>query len=51
MRVRETVTSNTFQPAEVLVVKLEVLVVKLKVSVVRQFFPDKIDSNKSASDR
>jgi hypothetical protein len=51
MREFKPLTSITFQPARVLVVKLKVLVVKLKVLVVRQFFHEKIDSDKFMSDR
>lgn len=42
MREHETLTSNTFQLAEVLVVRPEVLVVRPEVPVVRQFCHKKI---------
>lgn len=45
MRECETFTSNTFQPAEVLVAKPEVLVAKPEVPVVGQFCHEKIDSD------
>jgi len=41
MRVGKTLTTNTFQPAEVLVAELEVLVAGLEVLVAGQFCPKK----------
>jgi hypothetical protein len=51
MREHESLTSNTFQTAEVPVVRLEVPVVRLEVPVVRQFCHEKIDSDRFAIDR
>jgi|GEM_PF-4441051 len=51
MREDESLASNTFQPAQVLAMKLEVLVVRREVPVVGQFCHEKIDSDKFASDR
>lgn len=45
MRERESLASNTFQPAEVPVVKPEVLVAKPEVPVVGQFCHEKKDSD------